>query len=108
MTESEMLRMQQEAVRRAREMQNRARRGEPPKPPPPPPPIHHESMSPSPPRMERPVERPLPPPPPNHSEGLLEVLFRDKEKTLILCLVLLLMDEKSDNSLILALLYLLI
>ena len=38
----------------------------------------------------------------------MEAFFKDKEKTLILGLLLLLMDEKTDNSLILALLYLLI
>ena len=40
--------------------------------------------------------------------GALEFLFRDKEKTLILGLLLLLMDEKTDNSLLLALMYLLL
>ncbi len=34
--------------------------------------------------------------------------MKDKERTLILSLILLLMDEQTDNSLILALLYLLI
>lgn len=100
--------MQQEAVRRAREMQNRAR---------------PEPMPPQ--RTSKPVQ-PIPqmqqnePPPelPNHhgrqpplkydTGGILETLFKDKEKTLILALVLLLIDEKSNNSLILALLYLLI
>ncbi len=40
--------------------------------------------------------------------GALDFLFRDKEKTLILGLILLLMDEKTDNSLLLALMYLLL
>ncbi len=42
------------------------------------------------------------------SGGIFEVLFRDKEKTLILGLILLLMDEKTDNTLLMALMYLLI
>lgn len=42
------------------------------------------------------------------SGGIFEVLFRDKEKTLILGLILLLMDEKTDNALLMALMYLLI
>lgn len=40
--------------------------------------------------------------------GIFDMLFKDKEKTLILGLLLLLMDEKTDNSLIFALAYLLI
>ncbi len=43
-----------------------------------------------------------------HSGGVFDALFRDKEKTLILGLMLLLMDEKTDNSLLMALMYLLI
>ena len=42
------------------------------------------------------------------SGGIFEVLFKDKEKTLILGLILLLMDEKTDNALLMALMYLLI
>ena len=42
------------------------------------------------------------------SGGIFDVLFRDKEKTLILGLILLLMDEKTDNALLMALMYLLI
>ncbi len=42
------------------------------------------------------------------SGGIFETLFKDKERTLILGLLLLLMDEKTDNSLVMALLYLLL
>lgn len=105
MTENEMHKMQQEAVRRAREMQNRARRDNVP-------PTRHRPMA---------AEEPPPEPetvrkstrtssefPKNGAGGVLDAVLKDKEKTLILCLVLLLMEEKSDNSLILALMYLLI
>ena len=40
--------------------------------------------------------------------GLIETLFKDKEKSVILALILLLSDENSDPSLLLALMYLLI
>lgn len=39
--------------------------------------------------------------------GLLETLFRDKEKSIILALILLLSDDGNDPSLLLALAYLL-
>ena len=92
-----MERMQQEAVRRAKEMQQRARIPTPP---------HAEA-----PKPEVPAERhdhTDPKPHVTETQSLSEVLFKDREKTLILCLILLLTDEKSDGSLILALLYLLI
>ena len=52
----------------------------------------------------------MPPPPKPKAEtgGIFETLMKDKEQTLILSLILLLMDEQTDNSLIFALLYLLI
>ena len=43
-----------------------------------------------------------------NSGGIFETLFKDKEKTLILGILLLLMDEKTDNGLLMALMYLLI
>ena len=46
--------------------------------------------------------------PKEETGGIFETLMKDKERTLILSLILLLMDEQTDNSLILALLYLLI
>lgn len=112
MTENEMKKMQQEAIRRAQEMHRRA---------------SHISTTPE--EAKRtPEHEPLHDPsdrgtkePPEteahivgHSAdsalpgGIFETLFRDKEKTLILGILLLLMDEKTDNGLILALMYLLI
>ena len=104
MTESEMRRMQEEAVRRAEEMQNRAKaqmHRQPQPEPPPPPPVKNENIV-----EERPVMPPVKPK--EETGGIFEALMKDKERTLILSLILLLMDEKTDNSLILALLYLLI
>ena len=72
MTESEMRKMQEEAVKRAEE-------------------------------IKMPPEKPK-----EETGGIFETLMKDKERTLILSLILLLMDEQTDNSLILALLYLLI
>lgn len=40
------------------------------------------------------------------SENLLDFFMRDKEKSLILLLIVILMSEKADTSLILALMYL--
>ncbi len=113
MTENEMMKMQQEAVRRAREMQNRARTDNIPQRP-------VRNMP------KRAAEKETPPEPfgssagpPEHfpkesdhekqgSNGVLDILFKDSEKTLILCLLLLLIEEKSDNSLVMALLYLIL
>ncbi len=101
MTEGEMQKMQQEAIRRAQEMHRRAgahSRKEPEEPPKEPPrPPEPEEKSP-------PASLPLA----ADSGGIFDTLFRDKEKTLILGILLLLMDEKTDNGLLLALMYLLI
>ncbi len=91
MTDSEMRKMQEEAVKRAEEMQSRARAVRQPEPPP-----RKEDFG---------MEQPQKPP---EKGGLLETLMKDKERTLILALILLLMDEKTDNSLLLALFYLVI
>lgn len=48
-----------------------------------------------------------PPKPEKPSEGILELFFRDKERSIIMTLLLLLMDEKTDPGLLLALVYLL-
>ena len=112
-----MQRMQQEAVRRTQEMQRRAAVfNKPPERP--------ANKAPDiPPQTavnEVPKEMPPKEPariyhkPPDAREntaisgGIFETLFRDKEKTLILGILLLLMDEKTDNALIMALMYLLI
>ncbi len=108
--------LQQEAIRRAREMQARAQI--PPTYAPPRPqanaphprteqmPVHSD---PQPPR-----QRPRPAPSaPGQAEdisptGALDVLFQDSERSLILMLLLILMEEKADTSLIFALMYLLV
>ena len=122
--------LQQDAIRRAREMQARARfpsnympvsavRHDEPHP-------HTEEMpvhtrAPEPPRQSgadspaRP-EPPEPAPPPEEEDpmpekfagGMLDFLLKDSEKTLILVLMLILLEEKTDSSLIFALMYLVI
>lgn len=42
------------------------------------------------------------------NDGLLDMLFKNKEQNLILLLIILLMEENSDPTLLLALIYLLI
>lgn len=98
---SDMSRMQQDAIRRVQEMQSRAQQNirsgtrEPPREPP---------REPEPPRNELVTE--------HHAENPLSDIFgslmQDKERTLILVLLLLLVDEKADTSLIFALMYLII
>lgn len=95
---------EEEAFERARRMTHsrpggtphkEERREEPPKPKPEPPK--------PPPKPAPPPEPPKPPKPPN----VLETLFRDKEKSLILMLLMLLMDEEADPTLLFTLMYLL-
>ncbi len=98
-------RMQQEAVRRVRDMQQRAKnisasrtgRQQAPKTQDKLPDIHETE----------------PPEPPEISESkkpndILEGFFKDKEKSLILLLLVLLSGEEDNNGIMLALLYLLI
>ena len=105
--------MREEAVRRAREMQSRARlpsrpaqqRGNPPE--------RNSSAA----QRETPRE---PPSQPNHTpqaqaqsapaperNGLLETLFQDKERTVLLALLLLLSEDESHHDLMFALMFLL-
>lgn len=101
-------RMQQEAVRRVRDMQQRAKnisasrtgRQQAPKTQDKLPEIYETESS-------------EPPEPPEISESkkpndILEVFFKDKEKSLILLLLVLLSGEEDNNGIMLALLYLLI
>ncbi len=48
------------------------------------------------------------PPPASAKEDPFSVLLKDKDKTIILALILLLLDEGGDQSLIYALMYLLL
>lgn len=105
--------MQRDAVRRMQEMQARAHM---PKRPPsssasvvPPVPTkketpskHHKDIPKSKPKEKEPA--PLPEAP--KKKGFLEDLLKDKERTLLIVLVIILGMEKADTSLILALLYL--
>ncbi len=126
MTEGELKKMQQEAIRRTREMQRRAAAYSEPAPQPDIPARPDTARTVDPPEPAEPVvgapEKPPAPARPSAVPktpetdalgqsvpgGVFEALFRDKEKTLILGLILLLMDEKTDNSLLMALVYLLI
>lgn len=64
----------------------------------------------------KPKPEPVPEPVPETSQpavqnkvpNMMETLFRDKEKSLIMLLLLLLTDENSDPSLVFSLMYLLI
>ena len=47
------------------------------------------------------------PPVPKKDDGLLNMIFKNKEQSLILLLVILLMEENTDPSVLLALMYLL-
>ena len=127
----EMQRMQQEAVRRAMEMQSRAkpgpelhvadsrqrtqqgRRGMNPaaqqnRTPPQAARNSAEQRAPVPPQPE--THRPAPPEDPEKpglpAGDILDFLLQDSERTLILLLILLLSSEKADASLLFALLYL--
>lgn len=115
-SDSDMSRMQQEAARRVNEMHNRTTR-----------PVSPLQSKPAPPSKPPPKNEP-PPPPPNpppissnpcpsapplptsaeHSNDVLDVFMHDKERNLILLMIILLMGENCDHSLLLALLYLLI
>lgn len=99
---SEMSRMQQDAIRRVQEMQSRAQQNirgttrdthyEPPHPPEP-----TRQALPDPP-LEHPAANPI--------TDIFQTLMQDSERTLILVLLLLLLEEKSDTELIFALMYL--
>jgi hypothetical protein len=107
---NEMSRMQQDAIRRVQEMQSRAQQSvrnssrdvqhEPLRVPEP---SRHESTA----MREMPNERHNDE---HHQENpitdIFESLMQDKERTLILVLILLLIEEKSDTGAILALMYL--
>lgn len=118
--------MQEEAVRRAREMQSRARIPQPPRPRQPaasrvpggsPSPAHQESPKPESGQERENSSVPQEPPHPEASlssketdssaGGVLENLFQDKERTIILALLILLSGEEGNHELLFALLFLL-
>ena len=99
-------RMQADAVRRAREMQSRARSperraqtraAEPPAPPPEPEP--EPQPAPLPAEESEPLAQQQP--------SLLDNLFQDRERTIILALLILLSGEDSNHELMFALMFLL-
>ena len=83
-----------EALRRAREMQNRSA----------PPQVQPESPKEAP----IPAPEPKPLPPPQKPATPLGFLLKDKERTLILALLLLLSTEENNTELLFALMYLLL
>lgn len=101
---AELLQMQQDAIRRVRLMQQRA--------------MHSVSQapasvsSPAPPEPKPRKTRLLPrkkPISPTSNTSLLEQLFTgEHDRALLLVLLLVLLDEKADTSLILALMYLIL
>ena len=97
MAEYDLGRMQEEAVRRAKEMQSRARIPHPAGP-----------RRPEPPPAEPPPEPQEPPAPPAVPAAALDALFQDKERTLLLALLVLLSSEYASHDLLFALLFLLL
>ena len=97
MAEYDLGRMQEEAVRRAKEMQSRARIPHPAGP-----------GRPEPPPAEPPPEPQEPPAPPAVPAAALDALFQDKERTLLLALLVLLSSEDASHDLLFALLFLLL
>lgn len=101
--QNNMDKMQQEAMRRMREMQasSTAKKSAPQKTSQPLPNFDNTAQDSSLTQDTKPAKT-------ASSQNILENLFKDKEKSLILLLILLLSSEKSDSSLTLALMYLLI
>lgn len=130
---AEMSQLRQEAIRRAREMHARAMipttivpPEPPPKPEPEPKPEEPTPAQPAPPQNQ--AQRPHGEQAPVHQrtssrpsadrrpeaggmtpsiDGVLDFLTKDPERAIILVLLLILMEEKADNSLIFAMMYLL-
>ena len=82
--------MQQEAVKRALEMQNRAQ----------------QNTLPS--QNTNPEESSLPVPEGTTKTNISDILFKDSEKTLIIILILIFLSEDTDISLLIALIYLIL
>ena len=127
MPEMDMRRMQEEAARRAREMQSRARQSRQPEPAAPLPNAQPGRQRPS--NTPAPAPEPVPTPPPEAPapqaveaavpviqaeatggpapKSLLDELFMDRERTVLLALLLLLSGEEGSHELMFALLFLL-
>ncbi|NLJ32137.1 MAG: hypothetical protein GX424_11140 [Clostridiales bacterium] len=118
----EMQRLQQDAIRRAREMQARAQRAfssnqpaqrpapvqsRPPAAPSPGPQHRHIPPEPRAPEPREGGPEPRPGKEPLNPVGdIFESLLADSERTLILVLILILVEEKADTGVIFALMYL--
>ena len=96
---------EEEAFERARKLSHSRPGGNPP---------HSEPPKPAPPKPAPPKPappKPAPPAPakeaPPKAPQLMDTLFKNKDNSLIMLLLLLLMDEKTDPSLLFSLLYLL-
>lgn len=88
----DMFKLQQDAIRRAKEVYSRSG--------------NQAVTRPGPlPKKENPPPMPVNLPP--EARDILSTLFQDKDKTLILSLLLLLSDEGCDNNLLFTLIYLL-
>lgn len=87
-----------EALRRAREMQSRSAPAAPPDPEPAPKPVQQAEPQPS----------SAPASPPSAPASPLDLLLKDRERTLILALLILLSGEGGNTELLFALMYLLI
>lgn len=96
----DLFRLQQEALRRAREMHSRAA----PLPRTQREPEHKEEPKPEPVR-DSPASDTLSSP--NQKQDLLGALFKDKDRTIILALMVLLSGEEENHTLLFALMYLL-
>ena len=94
---------EEEAFERARKMSH-GRRASPPHEEKPKNPVPEKSEKPPAPKPEPPQVSVMPQKP---APNMLETLFKDKETSLILMLLLLLTDEKNDPTLIFSLMYLL-
>ena len=95
-----------EALRRASHMQGRPNRSNNAAPPEND--RFEERRRPPKPPEPRPEPKPEPRPEPSFAAGGLEALFKDKETSVILILIILLMGEKNCEHLLLALIYLLL
>lgn len=102
-TDSNMQRMQEEAMRRMREMHSRARPADTNAP------SHEERQPEQPEQPHQETSFPAAETSAQKPQGLMEVLTRDKDRTIILALVLLLGSDSGKDSadLLLALLFLL-
>ena len=85
--------MQQDAIKRALEMQSRAQNNSPSLQQPP----KQEDASLTPPDLEETTK-----------QNIFDVIFKDSEKTLIIILILIFLSEDSDISLLIALIYLIL